>query len=208
MSPAHVESPPDQQRGVIYANESDRQAAEKEAELEVMRKNYGKLAGRVYNATVAGADFTTAALVKIGCAIANGTKALSNIQNEFKGARGAYNLALVASRIRMIVNAFGYYQQNLGIQFTAYTTMYQQVKGIYPELKDENPARAEKTAQALQRIQLTTNVLRNLQPKFDKLSRGYDVDFTDDDLAQLTAMAELYPNQQELQQELLLAWQE
>lgn len=199
--------PPAAAQGILYVTEQERQIIEKGEELEIMRKNYGKLAGRVYNASVAGADFTTAALVKVVCAIVNGTKALSNIQNEFKGARGVYNLAMAASRVRMIVNAFGYYQQNLGIQFTAYMTMYQQIKGAYPELKDKDPTRAEKTAQALHRIELAAIGLQQLQPKLDKLSQGYDVDFSDDDLTQLAALAELYPGQQELQQELLLAWQ-
>jgi len=84
---------------------------EKTEELETMRKNYGKLAGRVYNASVAGADFTTAAIIKIGCAIVNGARALPNINNEFKGARGVYNLTMVVSRVKMIISAFGFYQK-------------------------------------------------------------------------------------------------
>ena len=199
--------PPVAAQGILYVNEQERQLSEKSDELETMRKNYGMLAGRVYNAAVAGADFSMAALIKIGCAIVNGARALPNIQNEFKGARGVYNLAMAVSRVKMIINALGYYKNNLGLQYTAYTTMYQQIKGTYPELKDEDPIRAEKTAQALQRIELAAIGLQHLQPKLDKLSQGYDVDFSDDDLTQLTILAELYPDQQELQQELLLAWQ-
>lgn len=207
--PATIESAPDspdQGQGVIYVNELDRQLAEKGTELEIMRKNYGKLAGRVYNAAVAGADFTTAALVKLGCAIVNGTKALSNIQNEFKGARGAYNLALVASRVRMIVNAFGYYQHNLGLQVTAYSTMYQQIKGTYPDIQDNDPERRQKQAQALQRIDQATALLQELAPKLEQLAQGEPSPLTDHDLARLQVLARRYPDQQHLQQELLLAW--
>lgn len=194
-------------QGVIYVNEQDRQMAEKGEELETMRKNYGKLAGRVYNAAVAGADFTTAAIVKIGCAIVNGTRALPNIKNEFKGARGVYNIAMVASRIRMIINAFGYYQKNLGLQFTAYTTMYQQIKGTYPDLQDSDPNRAEKTAQALLRIEQAATLLQELEPRLNLLAQGQVSQFSDHDLARLAALARHYPDQRQIEQDFLLAWQ-
>lgn len=193
-------------QGVIYVNEQDRQLTEKSEELATMQQNYGKLAGRVYDAAVAGADFSVAALVKIGCAIVNGARALPNIEEEFKGARGAYNLVLVTSRVKMIINAFGYYKDNLGLQYTAYTAMYQQIKGSYPELKDDDPATKGKTAQALQRIQLATTELQLLEPKLQLLAQGQLDQFTDDDLARLQRLAALYPDQHELRDDLLLAW--
>jgi len=193
-------------RGLIYVSEQDRQLSEKSEELATMQQNYGRLAKRVYDAAVAGADFSIAALVKIGCAIVNGARALPNIEEEFKGARGAYNLVLVTSRVKMIISAFGYYKDNLGLQYTAYTAMYQQIKGSYPELKDEDPVKTEKTARALQRIQLATAELRFLEPKFQLLAQGQPDQFTDDDLTRLQRLAALYPDQQTLRDDLLLAW--
>lgn len=193
-------------QGVIYVSEQDRQLTEKSEELATMQQNYGKLAGRVYDAAVAGADFSVAALVKIGCAIVNGARALPNIENEFKGARGVYNLVLVTSRVKMIINAFGYYKDNLGLQYTAYTAMYQQIKGSYPELKDDEPVKNEKTAQALQRIQLATAELQQLEPKLQLLAQGQLDQVSDDDLARLQRLAALYPDQQQLRSDLLLAW--
>lgn len=199
------EPPQTASRGVIYVNEQDRQLTEKSEELATMQQNYGRLASRVYDAAIAGADFSVAALVKIGCAIVNGVKALPNIENEFKGARGAYNLVLVTSRVKMIISAFGYYKDNLGLQYTAYTAMYQQIKGTYPELKDD-PVKNEKTAQALQRIQLATAELQLLETKLQLLARGQLDQLSDDDQARLQRLAALYPDQHELRDDLLLAW--
>ncbi|MGE3259825.1 MAG: hypothetical protein AB7J94_09325, partial [Geobacter sp.] len=150
--------------------------------------------------------FSVAALVKIGCAIVNGARALPNIEEEFKGARGVYNLVLVTSRVKMIISAFGYYKNNLGLQYTAYTAMYQQIKGTYPELKDDDPSAKTKTAQALQRIQLATAELQLLEPKLQLLAQGQLNQFSDDDLARLQRLAALYPDQHELRDDLLLAW--
>ncbi len=193
-------------QGVIYVSEQDRQMTEKSEELATMRQNYGRLAGRVYDAAVAGADFSVAAIVKIGCAIVNGARALPNIENEFTGARGVYNLVLITSRVKMIISAFGYYKDNLGLQYTAYTAMYQQIKGSYPELKDEDPAKAEKTARALERIQRATAELQFLEPKLQLLAQGQLDQFTDDDLTRLQRLAALYPDQLHLREDLLLAW--
>jgi hypothetical protein len=198
--------PQETSRGIIYVSEQDRQLSEKGEELATMRQNYGRLASRVYDAAVAGADFSVAALVKIGCAIVNGARALPNIEEEFKGARGVYNLVLVTSRIKMIISAFGYYKNNLGLQYTAYTAMYQQIKGTYPELKDDDPSAQTKTAQALQRIQLATAELQLLEPKLQLLAQGQLNQFSDDDLARLQRLAALYPDQHELRDDLLLAW--
>lgn len=208
VAAARPEQKPLPATGVIYITEQDRQVGEKTEELEVMRQNYGKLAGRVYKAAVAGADFSMSAMVKIGCAIVNGARALPNIQNEFRGARGVYNMAMVISRVKMIIDAFGYYKDNLGLQYTAYTTMYQQIKGTYPDLKDEEPARDEKTAQALQRIEQAQAAWRYLEPKLLQLAQGTAVTFTDDDLARLAALADLYPDHQAIQQDFLLALRE
>lgn len=199
-------SPQANNKGIIYVSERDRQIAEKTEELETMRKNYGKLAGRVYNAAVAGADFTMASTVKIGCAIVNGVRALPNINNEFRGARGVYNIAMVISRVRMVMNSFGFYKDNLGLQYTAYKTMYQQIKGTYPDLKDDDPETGKKTLEAMRRIELATAVLKDLEPKFELIAKGLDVEFTDAEAARLNTVARLYPDQKTLETEMLAAW--
>lgn len=204
IDPAPLETAPVQK--VLYVSEQERQMTEKAEELATMRQNYGKLAGRVYNASVAGADFTAAAIVKIGCAAVNGVRALPNINNEFKGAKGVYNLTMVVSRVKMIINAFGFYQQNLGLQFTAYTTMYQQIKGTYPDLKDDDPVREQKTAQALQRIAQANDLLQQLEPKLALLAQDQDVTFSDEDLGRLASLSKLYPDQRQTEQDFLLAW--
>lgn len=194
-------------RGIIYVDERQRQIGEKTEELETMRKNYGKLAGRVYNAAVAGADFTTAAIVKIGCAIVNGTRAFDNIQKEFKGARGVYNLAMVISRVKLIIDSLGYYKDNLGLQFTAYRTMYQQIKGTYPALQDESPENERKTREALLRIEQARAVLNDLEPKLMLFAQGHPVEFTADEADRLNTIARRYPAAQDLADALLAAWQ-
>lgn len=211
VAPAAVSSappppPPANGKGIIYVSERDRQIAEKTEELETMRKNYGKLAGRVYNAAVAGADFTMASTVKIGCAIVNGVRALPNINNEFRGARGVYNIAMVISRVRMVMNSFSFYKDNLGLQYTAYKTMYQQIKGTYPDLKDDDPETEKKTLEAMRRIELATAVLKDLEPKFELIAKGLDVEFTDAEAARLNTVARLYPDQKTLETEMLAAW--
>lgn len=198
--------PPLNGKGVVYVNERDRQTAEKAEELETMRKNYGKLAGRVYNAAVAGADFTMASTVKIGCAIVNGVRALPNINNEFRGARGVYNIAMVISRVKMVMNSFGFYKDNLGLQYTAYKSMYQQIKGTYPDLKDDDPETEKKTLEAMRRIELASAVLSDLEPKLALIAKGKDVEFTDAEVAKLNNVAKLYPDQKALETELLAAW--
>lgn len=198
------EEPP--AKGVVYASERDRQIAEKTEEFETMRKNYGKLAGRVYNASVAGADFTMAAIVKIGCAVVNGARALPNIKNEFSNARGYYNIAMVVSRVKMIIDAFSFYKDNLGLQFTAYTTMYQQIKGTYPDLKDDDPAKEQSTTAALNRIQLAMATLEELEPKFQKMAKGNDVTFTDAEVLKMNNLASVYPDSKKLERDMMLAW--
>jgi BioD-like phosphotransacetylase family protein len=106
----------------------------------------------------------------------------------------------------MIINAFGYYKDNLGLQYTAYTAMYQQIKGSSPELKDDDPVKREKTAQALQRIQLATAELQLLEPKLQLLAQGQLDHVSDEDLARLQRLAALYPDQHQLRDDLLLAW--
>ncbi len=187
----------------VVVSERDRLNNEKTEELATMQKNYGKLADRVYNASVAGADFTMASLTKITCAIVNGIRAIPNAQNEIKSWKGAYNAALLVPRIKGIIKAFGYYKDNLGLQFVAYRTMYQQIKGTYPDLKDEDP---NKTREALLRIDIASAALKQLEPKLELLAKGQEVTFEDSEIMQINHLATLFPAQLNMEQELKVAW--
>lgn len=179
---------------------------QKKEEFADMEKSYGKLANRVYNASVAGADFTTASLVKIGCAIVNGARAFPNMQNEFKRLRGAYNIVTLPARIRGVINALGIYKDNLGMQFTAYTTMYKQIKGVYT-IKDEAPAQEQKIKEALVRIELAHATLQEIMPKIDKYLAGLDVAFSAQDQKRMAAINALFPADPLLDKPLVAALQ-
>ena len=156
---------------------------------ESMKKAYGPLANKVYNASVAGADFSIAASTKIICAIAVAVRAIPNMSKEFKEWKGAVNIALLPSRIKNAVSAFGIYRDNLGLQITVYKTMYNQIKGLGYEIKDEEA----KTKAALERINAAEPILQCLLPKFDDLIAGKEVVFTEQDRRGLSMLAGLYP---------------
>lgn len=179
---------------------------QKKEEFTDMEKSYGKLANRVYNASVAGADFTTASLVKIGCAIVNGARAFPNMQNEFKRLRGVYNVVTLPARIKGVINALGIYKDNLGMQFTAYTTMYKQIKGVYT-IKDEAPAQEQKIKEALVRIELAHATLQEIMPKIDQYLAGLDVEFSAQDQKRMAAINALFPADPSLDQTLVAALQ-
>ncbi len=161
----------------------------KKEDIESQKKAYQPLANKVYSVSVAGADFTVAASTKIICAIAVAIRAVPNIKNEIKGWKGAVNIALLPSRIKNVVSAFGIYRDNLGLQITAYKTMYNQIKGLGYEIKEEEP----KTKEALQRIEAAEPVVTALLPKIDQLLAGHDVEFTAQDLRNIDMVAKLYP---------------
>lgn len=191
---------------VVVVSEQDRIIGQKTDELVTMKKNYGKLAGRVYNASVAGADFTMAAMTKIACATVNGVRAMKNAEKEIRGWRGAYNATMLVPRIRGVINAFGYYSDNLGLQFVAYKTMYQQINGIYPEQGDDPSRNSQVTLNALQRIDQAVVIMQELEPKLELLASGKDVDFSDDEIMRLNQVARLFPDTPDLEQQLLFAW--
>ena len=164
---------------------------EKTEDMVLMEKNYGKLANKVYTASVNGADFSMAALTKIACAVVNGIRAFPNIQNEFKGLKGAYNTAMLFPRIKNVLNSLGIYKDNLGLQYTVYKTMYQQLKGKY-QIKDEEPAKEEKTKEALRRIELAEALLKQLEPKLMLAFAGEPVAFSDQEINQLEKTAALF----------------
>jgi hypothetical protein len=160
-------------------------------DIESKKKAYGPLANKVYNASVAGADFTVAASTKIICAIAVAVRAVPNMANEFKGWKGAVNIGLLPSRIKNVVSAFGIYRDNLGLQITAYKTMYNQIRNLGYEVKEEEP----KIKEALQRIEAAEPILQCLLPKFDDLIAGREVEFTLEDQRGLKILAGLYPSE-------------
>lgn len=165
---------------------------EKVSKKEEMEQNYGKLANKVYSASVAGADFSMAALVKIGCAIVNGVRAFPNINNEFKGIKGVYNAAMLFPRIKMIFGSLGIYKDNLTMQYTVYNTMYSQIKGKY-QIKDEDPVDGNKTREALRRIQLAEGLMKKLEPKLQLALAGEPVQFSDNEVMQLETVAAMFP---------------
>lgn len=169
---------------------------EKTEDMATMEKNYGKLANKVYSASVAGADFTMAATVKIGCAVVNGMRAFPNINKEFSKLRGIYNAAMLFPRIKMVLGSLKIYKENLGLQFTVYKTMYQQIKGKY-QIQEE-PVQEQKTAEALHRIELAENVLQQLEPKLQLAFSGKTVDFTAQEAQQLETIAAMFPTSDDL----------
>ncbi len=163
---------------------------EKTEDMALMQQNYGKLANKVHSASLAGADFSMAALVKIGCAVVNGVRAFPNIGEEFKNLRGVYNAALVFPRIKMIFESLGIYKDNLGLQYTVYKTMYQQIKGKY-KLEEEQPGQKKNQA-VLQRLEQAETILARLEPKIQLALTGSSVQFTDAEVMELQQVAALF----------------
>lgn len=165
---------------------------EKTEDMATMEKTYGRLANKVYAASVAGADFSMAALTKIACAVVNGVRALPNIEREFKGARGVYNAAMLFPRIKMVMNSLGIYKDNLGLQYTVYNTMYNQIKGKY-QIKEDDPAQERKIKEALRRIELAETALKELEPKLQLALAGQQVEFSNQEAQRLDRIAALFP---------------
>lgn len=165
---------------------------EKTEDMATMEKNYGKLANKVYGASVAGADFSMAAMVKISCAVVNGIRAYPNIDKEFKGAKGLYNAAMIYPRIKMVLNSLGIYKDNLGLQYTVYKTMYQQIKGKY-RLEEEEPVQEQKVKEALRRIELAETALKELEPRLHLAFAGEPAEFSSTEAQRLERIAALFP---------------
>lgn len=164
----------------------------KTEDMASMKKAYTPLANNVYKASVAGADFTVAASTKIICAIVVGVRAIPNISKEIKGWKGVVNIAMLPSRIKNVVSAFGIYRDNLGLQITAYKTMYNQIKERGYEIKDDDPKEEEKTKQALLRIEEAESTVCAMGEKIERLAKGEDVEFTTEDLQKVAYLEKLY----------------
>jgi len=95
-------------------------------------------------------------------------------------------------RIKMIFNSLGIYKNNLGLQYTVYTTMYQQVKGKY-QIKDDNPAAEQKTREALRRIELAEATMQQIEPKLMLALAGEPVEFSDQEAKKMEQIAAMFP---------------
>ena len=161
-------------------------------ELEIARKNYSKLSKRVYQTSVAGADFTAAAVTKIAAAIIKFPAALKNANNELSGWKGAVNTAMILPRLKNLFSSIGIYKDNLGVQFTAYKTMYSQASEKY-EIKDE-----EKTKEARTRIERCEVAYAGLAPKLDQIAQGDQVEFSANEIAVWEHLAAQYPKLEDM----------
>jgi hypothetical protein len=95
-------------------------------------------------------------------------------------------------RIKMVLNSLGIYKDNLGLQYTVYKTMYQQIKGKY-QIKDEDPAAEQRTKEALIRIELAEAAMHQLEPKLMLAFAGEPVEFSDQEAKQMELLAAMFP---------------
>jgi len=95
-------------------------------------------------------------------------------------------------RIKMVFGSLGIYKDNLGLQYTVYKTMYQQIKGKY-QIKDENPATEQNTREALRRIDLAETALQQLEPKLMLAFAGEPVEFSDQEAKKIELIAAMFP---------------
>ena len=136
-----------------------------------------------------------AASAKIICSIAVAVRAIPNINSEIKGWKGVVNIAMLPMRIKNAIGAFGIYRDNLGLQITAYQTMYNQIKGLGYEIREDTPQGSEQTREALERIRQAEPLLASLTTKINILASGQDVTFSDADFGQIATLAAIYPDQ-------------
>jgi len=161
-------------------------------ELETAKKNYGRLSKRIYQASVAGADFTAAAVTKISIAIIKFPRAVKNAEEEFSGWKGAINTAMILPRLKNLFSAIDIYKAQLGTQFTAYKTMYKQLNQKYDTTDDE------KTREAKARVERFSVAYAKLAPKLEIVARGGNVAFSTQEAQQWESLAASYPPQEEM----------
>jgi hypothetical protein len=155
-------------------------------EMEIARKNYSRLSKRIYQASIAGADFTVAAVIKLGTAIVKFPEALKNADNEFKGWKGVVNRQMILPRLKNLFSAIGIYKDQLDIQLTIYKTMYDQISGKF-DIEDDS-----KTKEARSRIEHFTRAYTDIAPKLDLLARGEPVEFSPHEIATWDDLAASY----------------
>lgn len=168
-------------------------------EIEVAKKNYGRLSKRVYMATVGGADFTAAATTKLVTAILKFPLAVKNAPQEIKGWKGAINIAMLLPRIKNLAFSIGTYKDHLGNQIAAYKMIYNNLQDKY-DVKDD-----EKTKQAKLRIERFETAYREIEPKLAQMAKGENVELTAADQMKWDVLASLFPADADYDNELMLA---
>lgn len=179
--------------------EKDLEIKQSKEEIEIAKKNYGRLSKRVYMATVGGADFTAAAITKLVVAAVKFPAAVKNAPNEIKGWKGAINIAMLLPRIKNLAKSIGTYKDHLGNQISAYKLMYNNLQDKY-EIKDD-----EKTKQARLRIDRFETAYKEIETKLTMLAKGEYVEFSSTELMKWEVLASMYPTHLNFENELMFA---
>ena len=109
---------------------------------------------------------------------------------------------MLLPRVKNAIASLGFYSDNLGVQLSAYKTMYQQIKETY-KLKEEDPKKAQQTNAALARMERANSVLATIEPKLLLARSGMAVEFTDDEVDKLNLIAAQYPIQSIVERKLI-----
>lgn len=164
-------------------------------EIEISKKNYGKLSKKVYMATLGGADFTAAAITKLVVTIIKFPLAVKNAPQEVKGWKGAINIAMLLPRLKNLAFSIGTYKDHLGNQMAAYKMMYNNLQDKY-DVKDD-----DKTKQARLRIERFETAYREIEPKLSQLAKGEDIELTSDEQMKWDVLAAMYPSSIDFEKE-------
>lgn len=168
-------------------------------EIEISKKNYGKLSKKVYMASLGGADFTAAAMTKLVVSIVKFPLAVQNAPQEVKGWKGAINIAMLLPRIKNLAFSIGTYKDHLGNQMAAYKMMYNNLQDKY-DIKDD-----EKTKQAKLRIERFETAYREIEPKLSQLAKGENIELTPAEEMKWELLASSYPSSASFETELMFA---
>jgi hypothetical protein len=179
--------------------EKDLEIKQSKEEIELAKKNYGRLSKKVYMASVGGADFTAAAITKLVVTIAKFPLAVKNAPQEIKGWKGAINIAMLLPRIKNLFSAVGTYKDHLGNQITAYKMVYNNLQDKY-DVKDD-----DKTKQAKLRIDRFEAAYKEIEPKLNQMAKGENIELTSAEQMKWEVLASMYPADINFDNELLLA---
>lgn len=176
-----------------FKKESDSAKADLEEKIKIReekrdeaKKKYAALSRNVYKASLAGADFTAAALAKIVIAMIKASDAIKNAKNEFKGWKGKINEALLLTRVKNAIASLGTYKDNLELQVTVYKTMAANLKDASGQ--DDN------SKNAWNRIECVETAMKEIDPKLKLLARGGNVDFSSSEIRKWELLARAFPN--------------
>lgn len=179
--------------------EKNLEVKQSKEEIEIAKKNYGKLSKKVYMASLGGADFTAAAISKLVVSIVKFPLAVQNAPQEIKGWKGAINIAMLLPRIKNLAFSIGTYKDHLGNQLAAYKTMYNNLQEKY-DIKDD-----EKTKQVRLRIERFETAYREIEPKLAQLAKGEDIELTPSEEMKWELLASSYPSSTSFETELMFA---